>query len=338
MVDIFNPSVSQLVGGLDGKLILVYGSNRTGKTFNAVRSKKPLVIGFERGLNAIPGIPFIPISKWGDWTATVEQLTGFNAEKAHEMYQTIIIDTFDAMGDLASECICNRFGVDTVGQGNRGYGLWKEYSQEISKWVRMLTNSGFTVIFIGHDGTRELQDEQGNKYDQIYPRGDKRVVPLLCDLCDIIAYAHPQPLNEKGEVVNSTLFLRGNRAFHAGSRFTELVPYIAEWNMEKLEVAITEAVKAMEAKTGTKAVSFEENAKMIADAQRSEYADIPFEDLKKMVTDKASKMIEATGSPLAYQEILFTELANREFVVSQATERQRDMVEQILRALITKGY
>lgn len=119
MVDIFNPSVSQLVGGLDGKLILVYGSNRTGKTFNAVRSKKPLVIGFERGLNAIPGIPFIPISKWGDWTATVEQLTGFNAAKAHEMYQTIIIDTFDAMGDLASECICNRFGVDTVGQGKQ---------------------------------------------------------------------------------------------------------------------------------------------------------------------------------------------------------------------------
>lgn len=338
MVDIFNPSVSQLVGGLDGKLVLIYGANRTGKTYNSVKAKKPLVIGFEKGLNAIPGIPFIPVSKWGDWTATVTQLTGPMADKAHEMYHTIIIDTFDAMGSLASECICNRFGCDTIGSGNRGYGLWKEYSDEISKWVRMLTNSGFTVIFIGHDGTRELQDEQGNKYEQIYPRGDKRVVPLLCDLCDIIAYAHPQPLNEKGEVVNSTLFLKGNRAFHAGSRFTELVPYITEWDMSKLEAAISEAIAAMEQKTGVKAVSFEENHKMLTEAAKSKWADKTFEEVKALALEKGGKMVEADGNPTAYQEMLFTELANRSFSVTAATERQRDEVERILDALIAKGY
>ena len=104
MIDIFNPPVSEVIGGLEGKIILIYGTNRTGKTLNAVKGKKPFVIGFERGLNAIPGIPFSPISKWRDWTETVKQLTG---------------PKMDAMGDLASDYICQLYGVNTVGEGKQ---------------------------------------------------------------------------------------------------------------------------------------------------------------------------------------------------------------------------
>lgn len=32
MVDIFNPEVSQVTKGIEGKLILIYGTNSTGKT------------------------------------------------------------------------------------------------------------------------------------------------------------------------------------------------------------------------------------------------------------------------------------------------------------------
>ena len=38
MVDIFNPQVSVVTKGLEGKLILIYGTNRTGKTSNAVKA------------------------------------------------------------------------------------------------------------------------------------------------------------------------------------------------------------------------------------------------------------------------------------------------------------
>lgn len=117
MTDIFNPQVSRLVGGIEGKSILIYGTNRTGKTYNAVRGKKPLVVAFEKGLNAIDGIPFVPINKWNDWTSTVQQLTGPTMDKAKEMYQTVIIDTFDSMGALGGEAICARFNCDTVGSG-----------------------------------------------------------------------------------------------------------------------------------------------------------------------------------------------------------------------------
>lgn len=119
MIDIFNPPVSEVVGGLEGKIILIYGTNRTGKTINAVKGEKPFVIGFERGLNAIPGVPFSPITTWRDWTDTVKQLTGPKKEEAKKLYKTIIIDTMDAMGDLADEYVCQLKGINSIAEGKQ---------------------------------------------------------------------------------------------------------------------------------------------------------------------------------------------------------------------------
>lgn len=338
MIDIFKPQVSKVTKGLEGKLILIYGTNRTGKTLNAVKSEKPYVVGFERGLNAIPNVPYGAITKWRDWVDTVKQLTGPNMEKAKELYKTIIIDTADSMGDLAAEYVCGVYGADSIGSGNNGYGLWKEYATEINKWLRLLTNSGYTIIFIAHEGEREFSNEKGEKYTKIYPRGEKRVIDPICDLCDFICYAQIQPDAEDGSPVKSTLLLRGAKSYHAGSRFTELTPYITEWDMAKLEKAIGDAVEAEEKKSGQKAVAYkkvkEEEAKAIA----SKWSETPFKELTELCMNKAKKCIEATRSPEAYQNILFEELGNRDFKVSSATEQQRPQIEQILDALESRGY
>lgn len=338
MIDIFNPPVSEVIGGLEGKIILIYGTNRTGKTLNAVKGKKPFVIGFERGLNAIPGIPFSPISKWRDWTETVKQLTGPKMEEAKKLYNTIIIDTMDAMGDLASDYICQLYGVNTVGEGNKGYGLWREFAAEISKWIRTLTNGGYTVVFLGHEGTREFLDEKGAKYDKVYPKGEKRVVDVAADLSDIIGYAQPQPVNEKGETVNSTLYLVGTRSFHAGSRFTHIVPFIKEWTMEKLEAAIRDAIAGEEKTSSVKAVSDEKAKKKIEETTVSKWADKTFAELRDLCVAKGKDTINKTGSPDFYQSILKQEFGTINFKATQATEEQRPQIEQLLDALIAQGY
>lgn len=43
--DIFNPQVSKIAQGMDGKVILVYGGNSTGKTRQATRMPKPFYLG-----------------------------------------------------------------------------------------------------------------------------------------------------------------------------------------------------------------------------------------------------------------------------------------------------
>lgn len=340
MIDVFNPQISKVTKGLEGKLILIYGTNRTGKTLNATKANRPFVVGFERGLNAIPGIPFAPISNWRDWTEVVRQLTSAaTKQKAQELYKTIIIDTADAMGDLAADYVCGVFGADSIGTGNKGYGLWKEYSAEITKWLRSLTNAGYTVIFIAHEGEREFLDERGAKYTKIFPKGDKRVIDPICDLCDFICYAQPQSISEKGEAVLSKLYLVGNRYFHAGSRFTDIVPEIPEWDMDKLDKAIKDAVTAEEKKSGKKASTYTEVEKELSEVKKSKWADFSTSDLIKKCIEKGQATIDKTGSPEFYQNILEEEFGTKEgFKVSAATESQRVQVEQLLDALIAKGY
>ncbi|MBD5073979.1 AAA family ATPase, partial [Xanthomonas citri pv. citri] len=55
-IDIFNPQVSVVAKGLEGKVITIYGSNNLGKTKQSTRMKKPLYLPFEKGLNAIAGV------------------------------------------------------------------------------------------------------------------------------------------------------------------------------------------------------------------------------------------------------------------------------------------
>ena len=338
MLDIFKPLKSSVVKDIEGKLILIYGTNRTGKTSNAVTAPSPLVVAFERGLNAIDGIPYAPISEWSQWIDVVKQLTGPRAAEAKELYKTIIVDGVDAMGDLAATYVCNMFGATSIGSGNRGYGLWREYSAEINRQLRKITNAGYTVIFLAHDGTRELLDEKGVKYDKIYPRGDKRVVDPICDLCDFICYAQAQPCDEKGEPVNSTLHIKGSRAYHAGSRFPNIVPSIPNWTMGKLRAAIGEAISKTEKASASGGKTLEEVKASEDKATASKWAEYSFAQLIELCTKKGQATIEQTGSPAFYQSVLMEEFGTTEFKASKATEEQRALVEQLLNALEAKGY
>ena len=47
--DIFNPQISQVAKGLEGKVITLVGSNSLGKTKQATRMAKPFYLGFEKG-------------------------------------------------------------------------------------------------------------------------------------------------------------------------------------------------------------------------------------------------------------------------------------------------
>jgi len=44
-LDIFNPQVSKVAEGLEGKAVLIYGTNNLGKTLQATRMKKPFYLG-----------------------------------------------------------------------------------------------------------------------------------------------------------------------------------------------------------------------------------------------------------------------------------------------------
>ena len=343
MIDIFNPEVSQVVRGLESKKILVYGPPKSGKTSQSVKAEKAVVLRFEQGLGALNGVRNFPMTKWTDWTKFVRDVTNpVNQEKVKSLYSTIIIDTIDRLFALGEEYCCNMYGVQAINRdesGKRGFGIWTEFRNEVQKWVGYLVNTGFTVIFIGHDETITQQDSRGEEYSLVKPRGDKKCVQFIEDLCDIIAYAQPQPFDENGNEVLSTLYLKASKTIKAGSRFKYLPERIPEWNIKKLEDAIAEAISREEEESNMKSISYAESEKREKKkAEEEKKNQLPIPQLINTIGEKIKNMIAKDGNKSAYDAILENELGNKDFKASGADEKQREQLELILNSLTEKGY
>lgn len=278
-LDIFNPTVSVVPQGLTGKTILLYGQNSSGKTKQASRMSKPYYLGFEKGLNAISGIPFTYITKWSDFKKLNKQFSGKDSAKAREMYDTIIFDTVDVAAIYCQTYVANQHGAVDIGSGNNGFGLYSQYKQEFWGEIDKLTSVGYTVVFIGHQ-TKEKDTEQ------IIPDGDKRSMGIVRDLVDITVFLKTNGVDEDGNVVLSTGYVRETPEFFARSRFDLMPNVIDPFTAENLEGAIKIGIEREE-ENGGKTVSYEEYVANTATDT------LDFDELITKLTEIGNKYFEA---------------------------------------------
>lgn len=255
-LDIFNPQVSTVAKSLDSKIILVYGANNLGKTKQATRMKNPFYLPFESsGINAIAGIPFVPINKWSDFVKINKQLTDpATVQRSRSLYSTIIFDSLDASALFCQEYICQKYGAASIAEGNRGYGLWQQYASEYWKQINKLVGAGYCVYFIAH----EKIDDNG----YASPKADSRSLDPVINNADICVYVKSNGVDENGKVIKSSGYLADDPKSHfARSRFDYLpTTFIEEFTAENLEKVIIEAIEAQEKAEGIKAVTPEEQA------------------------------------------------------------------------------
>ncbi|APH36048.1 ATP-binding protein [Bacillus velezensis] len=276
-IDIFNPQVSVVAKGLEGKVITIYGSNNLGKTKQSTRMKKPLYLPFEKGLNAIAGVKFMAINSWADFKKVNKQLTK-NAEKAKETYQTIIVDEVDAFAKYATRYVCEQYDVERIKDGNDGFGLWKEYETEVWEEINKLIGVGFTVIFIAH----AAEDKKG----KVYPKGDKRVLAPVIDNSDIVLYLSSNGVDEDRKVIKSSAWLAETDEHFARSRFDYIDTYLPEFTAENLEKAIIEAVERQEEAEGIVAVTYEEQK------QNNASEELDYDSLMEQIKEVGIKLNE----------------------------------------------
>lgn len=335
--DIFAPQISAVSYDMGGKSLMLYGSNRVGKTKNMCALPKPCYLMFENGLNAISGVPFFRMDDWKTFVQFVKQITDpKNAERAHEMYQTIIIDTAEIMGNLCATYVCNKFGMQSLGEKKYLPGTtkidytfsgYKELDKENRKWLNKLLNAGYTVAYIAHEGTRDFKDENGDEYTKIVPRGDKRVMDAICDAVDIIAYVVPNGLDDNGNEIKSSLVLANSKKALAGSRFDYLAPYLAEFTADNLVNAVKEAVKKEEEMSGNIAVSFEEQAKTREVITTNKSHD----ELVSEIGTYAQKLFnEQTGEMDPRYINIIEEYLGKGASVQKTTSDQNEQLEMIL--------
>lgn len=260
-IDIFNPQISKIAKGLEGKAILVYGDNGLGKTLQATRMERPFYIGFEMGIRGISGVPFQAINSWGDFKKINKQLTDpKTVDRAKEMYQTIIFDEVFASARMAQDYICRTYGAAHMGEqtpkGESRPNLYTAYESEYFTEIDKLLKSGYTIVFIGHETV-------DNDTKQIIPKGDKRSMQVIRDNADFCIYLTNNGLDENNNPVNSSAHFFQTPQFFARSRYTKMVSTIQNYTAENLEAAIIKAIEDEEKEKGVASVTFEEQKEML---------------------------------------------------------------------------
>ena len=314
MFDIFNPQVSVVAKGLEGKRIMIFGGNNLGKTKQATRMKKPFYLPFEKGVNAIAGVPFVPINSWADFKKVNKQLTSLaTVEKAKELYNTIIFDEVEASAKYCQRYINGLYGVSRLKDGNDGFGLWKEYETEYWEEINKLTGAGYTIVFIAH--------KTENKDGFILPKGDKRALEPIIDNCDIVVYVKSNGVDEDGKVINSSGYLAQTDEFFARSRFDYIDTYIENFTAENLEEVVIKAIQKQEEAEGVKAVSFNEQ-KAAFESEK-----IDFNELMENIGKAGEKFIDANKADLLVE--IVEKYLGKGKKVSECTKGQIEVVSVI---------
>lgn len=320
-LDIFAPQISKIASGLEGKVLMWYGPNSVGKTYNAVRMDKPLVLACENGLNAQANVKHFVVTNWRTFTEIVNALTASkNLEKAKEEYHTIIIDEV-----YASALFCQKYVCDTYGEGCISLGanpdsrvnLYQVYERLYWEQINRLANSGYTVVFIGHAAADP-------KTGFITPKGDKRMLNPIMDNSDFVLYLDPQGVDADGKVIKSTAYTATTDRFFARSRFDSMVTAIPEFTVEKLEKAINDAIEAEGLNAGVEPVTFEEKK-----AEDNKYVEsLNYDDLMGEINTICNSLV--SQNRVAEIQSVADDILGVGKKISECTPKQTEALADIL--------
>lgn len=333
-INIFDPPVSAIAEGLEGKVILIYGKNNLGKTYQATRFPKPFVLACEMGLNGISGVPYGVITRWSDFKSVVKQFTSdATREKARAAYSTIIVDEVYASSLFCQDYICATFGDGalTLADGDSKHNLYQAYEKEYFKQINLLVSAGFTVVFIAHEKT-------DTKTGYITPKGDKRCIDPIIDKCDYVVYLQGNGVDEDNKVIKSSAYLAATTDFFARARIEYTPTFIKEFTAETLEAAIKEGIDKKAELEGAKIVSFKEQQ------EQNEVEELDFDNMVKEFNSIINSLIEKDEK--AFQKdwapritALTDKYLGRGIKVNQCSSNQVEALSLIiadLKELITK--
>lgn len=239
---------------LRGYSVLFYGTPKSGKTTIASKFPGALVLAFEKGYLAIPGIMAKPMYSWNDFKKTLREL---NDPEVKQTFQTVVIDTADIAYGYCEKYVCGQASdannsYDSIAEIPYGKG-YQLAQNEFDECIRRILQMDYGLVLISHSQDKVFKDENENEYSQIVPTLDKRA-RLICErTCDILGFS--KAVNTENGVVTK-LFMRGTPRYVAGSRF-RYTPDSIDFTYENLVNAIAEAIDMEEKQHGTGATTNE---------------------------------------------------------------------------------
>ena len=254
---------------LSGYITYIYGDGGVGKTTFGAATPKPLLLAFEKGYNALPGVIAQDITTWGELKQVLREL---KKPEVKEAFSTIIIDTVDIASQLCEKYLCNQLGIENIGDGGWATNGWAKVKREWEQTFRTVTMEGYALVFISHKKDKTFKRKDGTEYNQIVPSCSTAYNEIIKNMSDIMGYIEV----ENGE---RRLVLRSaDDRIDCKCRFKMIDPVI-DFNYQALVDALNYAIDAEAANTGNQYVTNERASNVVTttyeyDIQKAEFNDI----------------------------------------------------------------
>lgn len=218
---------------LSGYITYIYGAPKTGKTTLATQMPGSLLLAFEAGYNALPGVMAQDITSWAEMKQVYREL---KKPEVKETFRAVVVDTIDLAADRCKKYICNQNGIEDLGELGYGRG-WTKFKEEFNEVFRGLTQLGYAVFFLGHDKETLLDNPDGTQTRVIRPSLSNSTREVISGMADIFGYAHQK---KAGEMAVLTLRC-SDGTISCGSRFKYL-PEEITLNYDVLTEALAAAI------------------------------------------------------------------------------------------------
>lgn len=229
-INLLNIQPHKVSKDLSGYITFIYGAYKTGKTTLATQMDKALLLAFEQGYNALPGVIAQDVTTWGEMKQVFREL---KKPEVKEAFNAVVVDTIDVAADKCKKYICQQNGIDELSDLPYGKG-WSKFKEEFNEVFRGLTQMGYAVFFIGHD--KEAKDNDGN-ITNIRPALSNSTREIIAGMADIYGYA-----KQSGADKYSVLVLRDKTGFiECGCRF-KYIQDVIPMNYQSLVDTIHNAI------------------------------------------------------------------------------------------------
>lgn len=232
---------------LSGYITYIYGPGGAGKTTFGVQAPGALLLAFERGYNALPGVLAQDITTWGQMKEVLRELKKPEVKAA---FKTIIVDTVDIASVLCEKYICSQLGIENIGDGGWSTNGWAKVKREWEQTFRAITMDGYAVVFISHSKDKTFKPKNGNEYNQIVPSCSTAYNEIIKNMADIMGYIDVNG-NERKLVLRSP-----DGSIDCKCRFKHIAPII-DFSYQSLVNALNDAIDKEAAETGNKFVTNE---------------------------------------------------------------------------------
>jgi len=217
-------------------IVLLYGDAGRGKTTLAAKFPKPVALLLERGLPAGVTVDAVDgITSFGAVMDTLRELY-----RDPHGYQTVMIDTLDALEPMLLEHVCNEHHWKNIEHPPYGKG----YVAADTAWLRFISairavrdKHGIAIVLVAHSTIERVDDPRAPSYTAYQPKLHKRARHLILDACDVVGFlaedlriaTDDSGFRERTRATSSNqrfLFVEGCPAFVAKNRYA-MPPKIA---------------------------------------------------------------------------------------------------------------